>query len=79
MNAQTVANMAPAVFDAYVAEVAAAERVTGLANLPRAKRERWCACPTSEDQESYYQAPDGRHGWFHDPLLGGCGAVTQTG
>jgi hypothetical protein len=40
----------------------------------------WCACADTTDQETYYRKPiKGTHGWFHDPVLGGCGGVTQTG
>ncbi len=31
------------------------------------------------DESSYYATVDHRHGWFHDPALGGCGGITQTG
>jgi hypothetical protein len=39
----------------------------------------WCRCDDATDAESYWRRPDGRHGWFHDPVKGGCGGITQTG
>ena len=63
-------------------ELARAERELGLANLARYKAGGWCTCPSTPDEEpceSYFQREDGSHGWFHDPDLGGCGRLTQSG
>lgn len=66
-------------FDALVAEFAAWERKTGLANVGRCDRSRWCGCSDTTEAEAYYEAESGAHGYFHDPALGGCGGITQTG
>lgn len=57
----------------------AEERERGIAALPRVNREAWCACDAPPEESTYYATPEGWHGWFHDPALGGCGAITQTG
>lgn len=78
--AQTVSTqITDADFEALIREAAAEQRVTGLANLPRCDRSRWCVCARTEAAESYYETPTGVHGWFHDPAQDGCGGITQTG
>lgn len=53
--------------------------VKGIAASERVG-EGFCRCESTTDQESYYRKPiKGTHGWFHDPLLGGCGGITQVG
>lgn len=76
---EQIQGMGDVEFNAYIAEVAARERATGLANVGRCDRRRWCSCGDTSGEESYYETADHRHGWFHDPAMGGCGAVTQTG
>lgn len=73
-------------FDLLIENAAREERERGLANAPRCDRTKWCACGDTEqdwnrisDESSYYATVDHRHGWFHDPALGGCGGITQTG
>lgn len=53
----------------------------GLLNSDRALL-TWCTCADQErvsGESAYYRRDNGRHGWFHDPQLGGCGGITQTG
>ena len=78
----TVTTLSDEDFALLVERAAEEERERGLANLAHYRADgEWCRCDEErvEGATAYFERDSGRHGFFHDPRLGGCGRITQSG
>lgn len=66
-------------FETYLKRVSEEQTKVGLSNLPRYKPGGWCECGDEKvgTHSSYFERPDGSHGFFHDTPS--CGKLTQSG